>query len=217
MTESERLPPLPSPLRAEARRLRTLQPSPDFQTRLHTALLTQDAASDKEPALAAEHSRRHWLPGDRSVLKLAALGVPMLASAVLIAHAIIDENVEPQRLTRTIEVTLDDQGQSWFDLGLVSQPHNGRAATLHVEVPSELSVLATDHVSPEDVSPRCAAEQCMYRFTQPAPHPDRVPVQIGISAPGEYKIRVKHVSQVAHVQEDVLVRASSSPSPDSGR
>jgi hypothetical protein len=48
----------------------------------------------------------------------------------------------------------------------------------------------------------------MYRFTQPAPHPDRVPVQIGIRAPGEYKIRVEHVSDVARVQEDVLVRAS---------
>ena len=99
----------------------------------------------------------------------------------------------------------------------MSHYHNGSEATLHVEVPSEVSVLATDHATVGDASPRCGDAQCMYRFTQPTPHPDRVPVQIGIRAPGEYRIRVKHVSQSAHVHEDVLVRASNVQAPDSGR
>lgn len=219
MTDSERLPPLPSPLRAEARRLRALQPSPEFQARLHTALRAHDVAAEQQAQAAAEPSRRHWLAreGSRNVTRLAALAVPMLASAVLIAHAVLDDSVELQQVTRSIEVTLGDQDQSWFDLGLVTHHHNGCEATLHVEVPSEVSVLATGHVSTGDGPPRCAGEQCLYRFTQPEPHPDRVPVQIGIRAPGEYKIRIKHVSDMAHVQEDVLVRASDGQVPDSGR
>lgn len=219
MSEPDRLSPLPPPLRAEAERLRSLQPPPDFQARLHTSLLEADHAAGREPAVSADKQPvRHWPWSDwsHSWMKLAALAVPMMATAVLVVHAITDSEGEPQQFTRTIHVTLDDDGHSWVDLGLVSHHHNGSEATVHVEAPSEVSVLPTGHATVGDASPSCVGAQCMYRFTQPTPHPDRVPVQIGIRAPGEYKIRVKHVSQSAHVQEEVLVRASNVEAPDSG-
>jgi len=223
MSDPDRLPPLPPQLREEAEKLHSLQPSPDFQARLHTALREAEraAAAAQERAPAGKRPARHLPLSDwsRSWVKLGALVVPMLATAVLIVHAVSDAPVEPQQFTRSIsiDVTLDDDGQSWFELGLVSHHHNGSEATLHVEVPSEVSVLPTDHATVGDASPSCADAQCMYRFTQPTPHPDRTPVQIGIRAPGEYRIRVKHVSQSAHVQEDLLVRATNVQAPDSGQ
>lgn len=220
MSDPDRLSPLPPPLRAEAEKLRSMQPPPDFQARLHTALLEADRAParDQAAAHAGAQPARHWPWSDWSHgwMKLAALAVPMMATAVLVVHEISDPEGEAHQLTRTIHVTLDDAGHSWVDLGLVSHHHNGSEATLHVEAPSEVSVLPTDHATVGDASPSCVDAQCMYRFTQPTPHPDRVPVQIGIRAPGDYKIRVKHVSQSAHVQEEVLVRASNVQAPDSG-
>lgn len=214
MSEREQLNPLPEPLRAEARRLRSLEPSPEFLGRLRQALSEADAAA-AQAGQAGSGARKpagsrllasDWLHG---WTHFAALFVPILATTVLILHFVRRDGLEPQRFTnqQAIDVLLEGDGHSWLDLGLVTHHHQGRDATLRIQAPSEVTVVATSHSTPKSESPRCDAGQCTYSFHQPTPHPSRVPLQIGVRSPGQYTIRVEHVSPVAHVQEEILVQA----------
>jgi hypothetical protein len=223
MSDREPIAPLPAPLREEARRLRSLEPSPEFRGRLHQALIEADAATTPtEQAGSGSRKPRgaRLLSGDwlRGWVQIAAVFMPILATAGVLLHFLLRDGLEQQTFTRyqAIDIRLDGDGDSWLDFGLVSQHHKGRDATLRIEVPSEVTVVATSHSTPGDESPICDAGQCTYRFHQPAPDPTRVPLQIGVRSPGQYKIRIEHVSPVALVQEEILVQAREDAPADSG-
>ena len=216
MSEREPLSPLPEPLREEARRLRSLEPSPEFLGKLRQALSDEDAVT-AQAEQAGSGSRKpvgsrllssDWL---RGWTHIATLFVPILATTGLLLHFLFREGLEQQKFTRqhAVDISLYGNSDSWLDLGLVSHHHKGQDATLRIQAPSEVTVVATNHSTPHDESPSCDAGQCTYSFHQPAPDPNRVPLQIGVHSPGEYKIRVEHVSPVAHVQEEILVKARS--------
>jgi len=214
MSSREPVSPLPEPLQEEAGRLRALEPSPAFRARLRQALIETDAATAQAAQADSDARNPEGLRGlasdwPRGWHQLGALFVPILATAGLLLHFHLREGLEPQRFTsqHAVDINLYGEAHSWLNLGLVSHHHQGRDATLRIEVPSEVTVVATSHSTPQDESPSCDAGQCTYNFHQPAPDPTRVPLQIGVRAPGHYKIRVEHVSPVAHVQEEILVKA----------
>lgn len=221
MSDREPLDPLPPPLREEARRLRSLEPSPAFRERLSQALRDADAAAPAQQADAGARKpagTRLSSDGLRGWTRLAALFMPILATAGLLLHyLLLREGLEQQKVLRyhAIDVMVDGAAPAWLDLGLISHHHQGRDATLRIQAPSEVTIVPTSHSTSQDESPSCDAGQCTYNFHQPAAHPSRAPLQIGVRSPGRYTIRIEHVSKVAHVQEEILVEAR--PDAASGR
>lgn len=208
MADQDRLPPLPPPLRREAVRLRSLAPSEDFADSLRAALTRAEA--EQESARAA---RRHgpllrWA-------QMAALLVPVLIGAILVMHLGLPggrDGQEADYLERfeSVDVILGEQGPSWFHIDLSTHHHKGSNATVHVETHQDLSVVPSVHVVREQTPPDCNQGTCVYRFDHPATHTEQPDLQIGVRAPGHYRIRVEHVSQDARVREEILVRARHS-------
>lgn len=101
----------------------------------------------------------------------------------------------------------DTDGHSWVELELLTHHHAGERATVRVDAPHDVRVMAPDHAEHHDNSPQCKDARCVHRFSHATHHEVSAPLQVGVTQPGRYRISVEHASSSRRVREVFVVNA----------
>ena len=182
------------PLTRALRKLRPLQPSPEFGTHLAQSLEKVDRAKDHRVITRSSGALHRGL----------GLALPALGSAVVVTHLLISS---PNfGVSRVAEHTVDmpDVGPAALDLGFWLERHEADFASVRVHVPHGMKLTPSAHA--EQAATDCHDTGCVHEFLHPtkddAPH-----ARVEVSQPGRYRVKVEHASEGRRVREILVVHA----------
>lgn len=177
------------------------QPDRTLASQLERRL--QQAAAQEETAETRLPWQRRWV---WLVMPVAAAGA--LAAATVVLHRVEEKEAQLHERSQALHVALGEDGAHELELDLQLGLHGDAATELHIDAPHGLSVRHTSAAG-DHPPPRCDTTHCTYAF-QPGPRGKTATqrVHIGVDKPGSYRIRARHQSQKANVQEhfDLNVR-----------
>ncbi len=185
------------PLRDKLRQIRAVEPSPELEARL-----MQRLAAERRAEQSSEQSKSRassWVSNLR-------ISLPALASVAVAAHfAWHDPSPEALPFTEH-RLELPSDGALKVPLSFSLDEHDTEFATLRLDVPHGLSLSAL-HESVTLAEPDCHHHGCVYEFVHPttsvAPH-----VEVHVTKPGRYQVKVEHQSTSKLLREVVVVHAS---------
>ncbi|EYF02942.1 hypothetical protein [Chondromyces apiculatus] len=201
------LPPLPEDLARGMQALRGMGPTDDLVERALGALPDRRPESAR-PSSNRERPTSRWLLGSLALAPaLAAVGVVAFhLAATRGALGTLPESDPTATLERSEERTLglDAEGQTWAEFDLVTHHHEGREATVHLEVPESVSVRLPGGDG-SFLERSCAESRCLHSFKHS--EVDGGPLRVAFAQPGRYEIQVRHESKEARVSERFVVTA----------
>lgn len=207
--DDRNLPPLPEGIRFAVSALRTEQPSPHQQARLHAALQAAEAqrrallARPRKPARSASAQRGLWvMMGAALAAVLLTVGLQQSGPS---SHGNTSLAVREALPLRELSFHIPEGG-GWVVLPWTLSQHPEGTAQVTLETPAELDFHQHSSHLPTVQLVSCEGERCLHKFTTDA-GADAQPLRVRIHEPGHYVFNVSHASQARHIDETFVVRA----------
>jgi hypothetical protein len=139
---------------------------------------------------------------------LMGLGVVLAATAaVTLAHVVTEPGLARIERQRELVVAPPVDETTWVEIDLLTGHHGAEHVLFHVEVPAGILVALSEkrRRRAELTEAGCDATTCRFVVAHPPGGVVGSPIQIGLSEPGDFFLRVTHHSSRARVREDIDV------------